>query len=1069
MLKKKGVLIFLLSFFVFFVSFVAADSGAIWTTRNDCGNQTQDANQYRIGDHVFLNGDGFAIDLYPWDITGKPGGASGDPNIVVANGTKSVNASSNFCFDAYTVEADDWGEYGANFGGKKDNYHVRAGCGNQIVDGDEQCEFNSNCTSYCSGNIFYSNGNCNTTCMCTFTLENCDLKDGWYNSSTKQWVSAGECTEKEQMQLKFRDYYCGKDCQYHTINTSWIDTGKIRNKTDGISCDDGIYCTIDDQCNIGICHGRSRDCGDEIGCTDDFCDEENDKCQNNPDDDHCNEFDILGISTCNNIPDDNIFTWDFRLAFDSVCDPLEGCTRGSETITHNCDKEQCNGCETDADCDDSNERTIDECLLNCTCEHTQVAYCGDGYPDIGEECDDGNNDDDDGCSAECMIEYCGDEIVQQGEQCDDGNDDNFDACRNDCTVPFCGDSITDPDESCDTGISNGDLCTPPYDGSCTYCTSECTEEELTDGFCGDGVLDFGQELCELPNTQKNSYCVDTSKCLDGKLGTRESGDCDSSCSCLYSSFNFECVKDECGAECTSDDDCGYNSCEKTYTDYCTAHTQLGDYNGDKIKNDKIVSDECQKDCDLATCGCDDCTVDCEATPQTYCVKNVCGAECSAKADCDDGNPDTLDSCNQDFCFCAHTQIPRCGNGILDPGEECERRADCDDNNPKTTDTCNNCNCKHKSKGGGGGLGVSNNMSLQINVSSPEDQCDVPLIFLDPTARGWFPNDQTFYTAEEYGMKDKNKYCDDLYLVPERQNYMFTGETLTYYIAVYDKDTSEDISKVQLLVDGTGIGSCLEKDLIKDYMDCNQKSRNDAIDYVNAHFALEPTYDSGNQKSYKFYACNLIAQSSWTEQKAVQIKVVDGELDACKDNPNIVISIWSDYINFNPQLALNLVGGPVDFGSVVPESMAISNTVYLANDAESGSGAVMDMYIASDDYFTDPNNPNAICDDGNGIKYDRFSYYATKGSINSGSNNNTFAGLSTQESCSAAADEFTTLPSYSGNIKDMCRIINSESESSLLTEGSEMSLTFKLNLTSLGREQCQGNFDEGQFHFVGRVV
>lgn len=46
--------------------------------------------------------------------------------------------------------------------------------------------------------------------------------------------------------------------------------------------------------------------------------------------------------------------------------------------------------------------------------------CSNGRLDLGEQCDDGNIFNDDGCSKECIIEYCGDEIVQYGlkEQCD---------------------------------------------------------------------------------------------------------------------------------------------------------------------------------------------------------------------------------------------------------------------------------------------------------------------------------------------------------------------------------------------------------------------------------------------------------------------------------------------------------------------------------------------------------------------------------------------------------------------------------------------------------------------------
>ena len=34
----------------------------------------------------------------------------------------------------------------------------------------------------------------------------------------------------------------------------------------------------------------------------------------------------------------------------------------------------------------------------------QIQFCGDGLPDAGEECDDGNNDNGDGCSADCLLD-----------------------------------------------------------------------------------------------------------------------------------------------------------------------------------------------------------------------------------------------------------------------------------------------------------------------------------------------------------------------------------------------------------------------------------------------------------------------------------------------------------------------------------------------------------------------------------------------------------------------------------------------------------------------------------------
>lgn len=73
----------------------------------------------------------------------------------------------------------------------------------------------------------------------------------------------------------------------------------------------------------------------------------------------------------------------------------------------------------------------------CECGAT-LDSCGDGVVDAGEECDDENTDNNDGCSSQCRDEFCGDNVVQPGEDCDDGNSTEFDNCPADCTIPGTG-------------------------------------------------------------------------------------------------------------------------------------------------------------------------------------------------------------------------------------------------------------------------------------------------------------------------------------------------------------------------------------------------------------------------------------------------------------------------------------------------------------------------------------------------------------------------------------------------------------------------------------------------------
>lgn len=94
------------------------------------------------------------------------------------------------------------------------------------------------------------------------------------------------------------------------------------------------------------------------------------------------------------------------------------------------------------------------CTTNITNQFSECypTNCGNGNLDTGEECDDGNNKNGDGCSDYCTIEYgwecpnvgdlkcyeleCGNGKIEWGEECDEGDKNGSDGslCNLDCTL-----------------------------------------------------------------------------------------------------------------------------------------------------------------------------------------------------------------------------------------------------------------------------------------------------------------------------------------------------------------------------------------------------------------------------------------------------------------------------------------------------------------------------------------------------------------------------------------------------------------------------------------------------------
>ncbi len=211
------------------------------------------------------------------------------------------------------------------------------------------------------------------------------------------------------------------------------------------------------------------------------------------------------------------------------------------------------------------------CLNPCTGGSTPGPVCGNGMKEAGEQCDDGNTSNGDGCNASCQKEpppkicvemqiiYGPDAEYQCLSACDQSAcfiDPEFpealykeNACQTPClggTVPtqVCGNGMKEPGEQCDDGNStNGDgcssICLKETLGTCVpmltvygpaapiQCLVSCSGQPachiMTNGqtlyydnacanpcglVCGNTVVDPGEE-CDDGNTSNGDGCSST--------------------------------------------------------------------------------------------------------------------------------------------------------------------------------------------------------------------------------------------------------------------------------------------------------------------------------------------------------------------------------------------------------------------------------------------------------------------------------------------------------------------------------------------------------------------------------
>jgi cysteine-rich repeat protein len=360
--------------------------------------------------------------------------------------------------------------------------------------------------------------------------------------------------------------------------------------------------------------------------------------------------------------------------------------------------------------------------------------CGNGALEPGEQCDDGDNVDTNGCSNTCAPNRCGDGVV---------NDSLSSRTFNIPTVAgtpvrrVCDDGATCPEGTCNVqtlpdapehgfcqarGFDRASTVT--YGGATTTVSGALTSSSWT---CSDFVCTFTPSIA--PYSCGRHEVLTSITCVGG--GTEE---CDGTAGC-----SAECVLPICGngvqeagEQCDDGNDVDNDFCSLTCrTPVCGDGVISGAEQCDDAALNSNNPGACRTNCTFARCGdgvrdtgeaCDDGNASNTDTCTTLCRPPGCGdGVITAPETCDDLNAINWDTC-PNTC-----RLPACGDGIVQPA----RGEACDDGNANNSDGCNT-SCQHApaavtcsfiNLGSAEGIGVANGTTVGAgNDFRPPDFC-----------------------------------------------------------------------------------------------------------------------------------------------------------------------------------------------------------------------------------------------------------------------------------------------------------------------------------------------------------
>jgi len=287
------------------------------------------------------------------------------------------------------------------------------------------------------------------------------------------------------------------------------------------------------------------------------------------------------------------------------------------------------------------------------------------------------------------------------------------------------------------------------------------------------------------------------------------------------------------------------------------------------------------------------------------------------------------------------------------------------------------------------------------------------------------------------------------LVERINNYAFEGEQISWTVLVMDKNGVEKMGDVYATIGSVqGEGNDIEAN-------CKASSKSGIDKTCNARIGQEyiTKWDSNVMR---YYTCTLTVETPESMYGEYWITVEATDLDGLSGTMK-----ENEYWFLNPIIALS-IDGDMTFEKVRPGTDVYSDTLLIGNDADEGSGVLMDMFISGTDFY-DSSPSGAMCPTTNQLKLSAFRYFATNGAY------------STSQDTRKDAEGYVGIK-YGIGFNNPNKFYNNNEilqankqgayyASNILAPGSEMALTFKLSLP----EPCNGDFDTGSIYFWGEAV